>query len=146
MSLKRFYQTYEETQKSHPLSLDADMSPLEKAMNPPDRQDDVTEKLRHPDYGFVGAKRLDDGSYAAIVRLFTTVAICTGVSTWGYERRYCYKNLNLCLEAYEGLKGQADVPEGWIARRPEMPEDAERAYQKSLAEHRARNNLDSPDP
>ncbi len=90
---------------------------LDAILNPPDQQDDFTRDLL--DMGYSAAKRLPDGSYAALCRLITTNAICLGVDATGWERRFCYQDTAQCLHEWTALQTRADTPAGWIARRPE---------------------------
>ncbi len=90
---------------------------LDAILNPPDQQDDFTRDLL--DMGYSAAKRLPDGSYAALCRLITTNAICLGVDATGWERRFCYQDTAQCLHEWMALQTRADTPAGWIARRPE---------------------------
>lgn len=97
---------------------------LNTVLSPDDMQDDFTRELLQEDFGFIGAKRLEDGTYVGLIRLYSTVAICIGVDRYSaYRRRYCYKDLGACLAAYKALQTGDDVPKGWIARRPEHPDD-----------------------
>lgn len=97
---------------------------IQQVMNPPDRQDDFTRKLRTPDYGFVGAKRLDDGTYVGLQRLITTLAICIGIGPYtSYTKRYCFDDISVCLAEYEKIETPDYVPEGWVARRPKVDSD-----------------------
>ena len=68
-------------------------------------------------------RQLPDGSFAALSSLMFTTGLYLGVSRWGYERRYCYEDCELAQAAFYALKSEDDDPEGWIARRPETPED-----------------------
>jgi hypothetical protein len=129
-------------QDDHPLPLGAPVDHIKNVLCPQDRQDDLTAMLLGPDCGFVGAKRLDDGSYAVVQRLFSTAAIGLGVDCFGmFSNRYCFQNLQDCLSAWEELKTRDDEPEGWIARRPERPEDKEAEYQRTLAKFREQEAL-----
>lgn len=96
--------------------------PLSEVLSPDHMQDDFSRALvSSPDYGFVGAKRLDDGTYVGIKRLVTTIAICVGIDEISaYRRRYCYNDLKSCLAAYERICSGNEEPSGWIARRPEF--------------------------
>lgn len=99
---------------------------LQAVLSPPDRADGFTIELLKDDYGFMGAKLLDDGCYVGVKRLFSTVAIHIGIDRCtSFERRYCFKDLSKCLEQYALIKTKDDIPEGWIARRPAHPEDNE---------------------
>lgn len=91
---------------------------------PTNQRDSLTRVLRDQ-YGptYLAARRLPDGSYALLSRLFTTVAIHLGVDELGWQRRFCYQDMAECLHAWEHLQTRADEPEGWIARRPKVEED-----------------------
>ncbi len=94
------------------------MENLEEVLNPPGRQDEFTAWLRG-EACYLGAQRLPDGSYAALVRLITTAAIALDVDQWGWGRRFCYRDMSECLAAWAALTSRHDEPTGWIARRPE---------------------------
>lgn len=149
MSIDSTYRDFLEGM-NHPLKNVDSQSPVQKIMNPGDLQDDFTRQILHPDYGFIGAKRLPDGGYAGMLRLMRTVAIAMDIRDSGcFQRRYCFEDLNSCLAAYEGLKTRDDVPEGWIARRPELPEDAERKHKELMAKFakfEKNNPSDTPEP
>lgn len=99
-------------------------SMVQALMNPPDQQDDFTRKLHQWEYGFVGAKRLEDGTYVGLRRLAFTLAICIGVTeTDTFKRRYCFSDITLCIDEYVKITTGDDIPEGWIARRPPGPHD-----------------------
>ncbi len=91
-------------------------SDIDAILNPAAQQDDFTRYLR--DMGYSAAKRLPDGSYAALTRLLTTTAICLGVDGTGWARRFCYQDTAECIHAWQCLQTRADEPTGWIARRP----------------------------
>ncbi|MGE6322985.1 hypothetical protein ACQKEF_22400 [Pseudomonas oryzihabitans] len=96
------------------------MNTVQAALNPegPGQQDELTQWLRES-AGFKGAKRLSDGSYAGVISLITTYAICLQVDGGGYSRRFCFRDLSVCLSEYERLSSAYDTPQGWVARRPE---------------------------
>lgn len=96
------------------------MRALDAVMNPQggSQQDDFTVWLTHSE-GYLGAKRLECGTYVGLYRLITTISICIGITPLSpFTRRYCYDDLTLCLAAYEEIKNGTDIPEGWIASRP----------------------------
>lgn len=75
--------------------------------------------------GFIAVRRLPDDSIAGLVRLMTTTAICLGVTrTCVYERRFCFRDAGLAAHRFAELQSEDDTPEGWHARRPELPEDS----------------------
>lgn len=95
-------------------------SDLEKLLNPDGdgQQDEFTKKMRD-ELGYVGAKRLSDGTYIGLQPLMFTLAICMGVNRYSaYTRRYCYESGPDCLTAYQNITSKDDVPTGWIAKRP----------------------------
>lgn len=131
----------------HPLPFGKPVDHIKNALCPPDQQDDMTAQLLSPDCGYLGAKKLEDGSYAVIQRLFSTAAIGLGVDCYGMiSNRYCFRDLSDCLAAWDELKSCSDEPEGWIARRPERPEDKEAEYQRSLAKFLAQEALKNNGP
>jgi hypothetical protein len=62
-------------------------------------------------------KKLEDGSYATLLKLMYTTAICLDVTDSGYDARFCFEDRSKALEEFDKLKSCDDVPEGWIARR-----------------------------
>lgn len=100
---------------------------LDDLMNPPDRQDEFTARMRE-ELDFFGAKRLDDGTYVGLKRLMFTTAICIGTDEWTpQKRRYCFDrgDFTLRIDEYVKIATGEDTPEGWIARRPKPASDDE---------------------
>lgn len=95
---------------------------IDQRLNPKDCQDAFTEKLR-TEYGYLGAKRLEDGSYVAANRLMFTVAIYVGVDPLSFKRRYCFEDFSEFLANYEGLRSINTPVSGYIATRP-VPDGA----------------------
>lgn len=83
---------------------------------PPTEQDPFTSRMA-AEFGYHGARRLPDGTYAGIIKLVFTWAICLECHDTGHERRYCYEDLSVCLGAFSELRSGDSEPEGWIARR-----------------------------
>ena len=97
------------------------MDTVQDTMNPADRQDAFTQWMR-TEARFLAAKKLDDGTYAGILPLLFTHAICIGVTEiTAYAKRYCFDDGPTCLHEWSKLSQFTDEPEGWIARRPEQP-------------------------
>lgn len=94
---------------------------MDDVLNPPERQDEFTAWLRD-EAEYLAAQRLPDGSYAVLVRLMTTTAICLGVDKVGWARRFCYRDTAECLAAWQALTSRDDQPTGWIAKRPKDPD------------------------
>lgn len=100
-------------------------SPLYNLENPPDQQDEFTERMRS-EFGFFGAKRLADGTYVGLMKLAFATAICIGTDEMTpQKRRYCYTDFTQCIHEFVNITTGDDVPEGWIARRPKPPSDDE---------------------
>lgn len=105
------------------MAIDIDPSiSLAELMRPKDQQDDFTAWMLKENEGiYIGAKRLPDGSYAGIMKLAFTEAICLGVTRdCPAEKRYCFhpSNFTDMLLAFYKLKSQNDEPAGWISARP----------------------------
>lgn len=99
-----------------------EMTTVSETLNPdgPGQQDDFTKWMRS-DASFVGAKRLADGTYAGVLPLMFTHAICLGVTPLcAYQKRFCYEDTVVCLHEFSQLTSFDDEPEGWIARRPDV--------------------------
>ncbi len=85
------------------------------------QQGEFTEWMRGAQARFIGAKRLEDGSYAGVVRLINTHAICLGVTPGQpFQKRFCFEDISACLHEYSQLKSSHDEPSGWVARRPKL--------------------------
>lgn len=95
---------------------------LADIMRPADQQDDFTRWMLSENEGiFIGAKRLADGTYAGIMKLAFTEAICLGVTRdIPAEKRYCYEPSNFTgmLVAFHRLTSFDDEPTGWRSARP----------------------------
>lgn len=101
------------------------MESVHETLNPtgPGQQDEFTEWMRGPDARFVGAKRLPDGTYAGVLPLMFTYAICLGVTyEAAYQKRFCFEDTPVCLHEYSKLTSFNDEPSGWVARRPLIQE------------------------
>lgn len=74
---------------------------------------------------YIGAKKLPDGTYAGVIKLAFTEAICLGVTRdCAAEKRYCYDQLGNLLIAFHQLKSFNDEPTGWLSARPKpVPRD-----------------------
>lgn len=97
------------------------MESVQDTLNPsgPGQQDDFTAWMRSAEARFVGAKRLPDGTYAGVLPLLFTYAICLGVTRETYwKKRFCYEDTTVCLHEYSNLASFSDEPTGWVARRP----------------------------
>lgn len=73
--------------------------------------------------GYIDARVLPDGSIAGVQRLMFTTGLFLGCTAWGYGRRFCFKSDALAMRRFAELQSEDDTPEGWHARRPELPED-----------------------
>lgn len=76
--------------------------------------------------GYIDVRVLPDGSIAAVGELLTTRAIFLGCNAWGWERRFCFSDRALALQEFSKLQSEQDMPQGFIASRPELPEEIER--------------------
>jgi hypothetical protein len=75
---------------------------------------------------YLDVRILPDGSVAAVGNLLTTRALFLGCNAWGWERRFCFADRELALIRFSELQSENDIPEGFIASRPEMAEEIER--------------------
>ena len=75
--------------------------------------------------GYLMARVLPDGSVAAMQRTLSTFALFLGMTPWGFDSRYCFREAALARMRFNELQSEDDVPAGWIARRPERPEDVQ---------------------
>jgi len=92
--------------------------------NGPGQQDEFTKWMRGPEARFVGAKRLPDGTYAGVLGLMFTHAICMGVTyEAAYQKRFCYEDMTVCLHEFSLLASFNNEPAGWVARRPPIQAD-----------------------
>lgn len=93
---------------------------LQQQYTPEHQQDEFTEQLLTPDFGFIVAKRLDDGTYVGITQLMFTWGLCIGITQQSaYTKRFCFEDAAECLHEYSKLSDSQQEPTGWIARRPE---------------------------
>jgi hypothetical protein len=92
----------------------------------PERRPDIEAVLADPINLFMDWRQLEDGTYVALGRLAFTVGLFIGVGPiTPYKRRYCFADLRTATDEYLRMKTGQDLPSGWIARRPELPEDIE---------------------
>lgn len=97
---------------------------LAEVLRPPDQQDEFTAWMLTKDGGFVGAKKLPDGTYAGVVKLAFTDGICLDITQGGFcGRRFCYDHLGDCLVAFDKIVSKHDDPIGWVASRPKPQEE-----------------------
>jgi len=86
--------------------------------------------------GYLAAERLPDGRVIAVRELIYTHALCVGLDSFGFERRYCYERRADALHALQEWDGSGDPPGPWIKEKPSerlgpgATEDAKR-YAKS---------------
>lgn len=87
----------------------------------------ATEKaLNDPENRFLCWRQLDDGTYIALSRLATTIGLFVGVGPiTPFKRRYCFRDMATALGEYNDMTSADYEPTGWVARRPETPEDIE---------------------
>jgi hypothetical protein len=76
------------------------------------------ELARH--WGLLAVRELPDGSIAGIQRLMTTVSVVLGIDEWQWEYRFCYRDLQDAIQGLAQVQSVRDVPEGWIACRPQV--------------------------
>ena len=69
--------------------------------------------------GYLTSRQLEDGTWVGLVPLLFTTGIVINLDEMGYERRYCFEDIRVCISEYEKLKTIDDVPVGWIAKRPQ---------------------------
>lgn len=96
------------------------LTTLQSALNPatPGAQDAFTQRMRQ-ELGFIGAKRLEDGTYVGLQPLLFTLAICVGVTEQAaYQRRYCYEDASEAIGNYERMNSRDFTPSGYVATRP----------------------------
>ncbi|MNL07787.1 hypothetical protein D3C87_1284780 [compost metagenome] len=100
---------------------------LAEILHPDDQQDEFTKWMLKENEGvYIGAKRLPDGTYAGVMRLAFTEAICLGVThQCPAEKRYCFEpgDFAAMLIAFDKLTSFNDEPVGWIASRPKAQEE-----------------------
>jgi hypothetical protein len=70
--------------------------------------------------GFLDIRRLPDGSVAGVQPQVTTWSLVLGVTHWGWRYRFCYETLCDALAAFRSVQGESDIPDGWLACRPEV--------------------------
>lgn len=70
-------------------------------------------------WGAIG-RELPDGSVAVVERLTTTWSLILGVTEWEWHYRFCYAKKADAIAALETIQSENDVPEGWLACRPQV--------------------------
>jgi hypothetical protein len=76
----------------------------------------LLETLKAEDY-YQNLRVLDDGTIVGTGKLMYTTAIYIGLTSTGFERRYCYQDLAALKTSLQSLKTIDDEPQGWIAKR-----------------------------
>lgn len=76
----------------------------------------LAELKRH--WAFTHIKQLADGTIIGLGELMFTRAIYFDVELNGYDRRYCYKDINLAVDQFHAIESGETRPVGWIATRP----------------------------
>ena len=69
--------------------------------------------------GYEHIRKLDDGTWVGIVPLMFSVGLCMGLDRIGWDRRYCYEDRALAVAEIAKLERGDQVPQGWIAKRPQ---------------------------
>ncbi|MBB4861237.1 hypothetical protein HNP46_000048 [Pseudomonas nitritireducens] len=96
---------------------------LEKVINPPEAQDEHTAFLRAQ--GYRGAKRLEDGTYAVLIQLFSTVAIGLHVTRSSLGLRFCFSSFVDGMAQWEQLTTSNAELEDFLTARPVDLKDRE---------------------
>lgn len=68
--------------------------------------------------GYTDIRRLKDG-WVAILPQIGLFALCAGLDSSGYPRRYDYHGIKRCREEIKLMKSIHDEPTGWQRRLPE---------------------------
>jgi len=82
----------------------------------PKRKHNLTKRMLL-DYGYDNVRQLDDGTWIGTQELFTTTALFIGLDETGWNKRYCYDDIDKLFDSYLTMNSIADVPRGWIAMR-----------------------------
>ncbi|OSZ75462.1 hypothetical protein CAP37_08660 [Hydrogenophaga sp. IBVHS1] len=98
------------------------MVPSQFAAVAPDPECETIQQLGN----YLQVRRLPDGSIAALQDLLFTRALFLGCTYWGWERRFCFSDRERAASEFNKLVSDEDIPEGWIARRPDRPVGATR--------------------
>lgn len=81
--------------------------------------DDELEYLKDT-WKLIAIRELPDGSVAGVQRLMTTFSLMLGIEAEYWTYRYCYEHVTHALLALRTVTGEKDVPNGWVACRPEV--------------------------
>lgn len=76
--------------------------------------------------GYLGARRLPDGSVAVLIPLMFTLAVGLGAtpSSSFTTRRFCFEDPQQALNEFNRVTSKDQILEGWIASRGlEIPEN-----------------------
>lgn len=68
---------------------------------------------------YLRVRILPDGTVAGLGELLTTRAIHLDLDMYGWSRRYCFADRDLASQRFDELQSADDVPQGFIASRPE---------------------------
>lgn len=85
---------------------------------PVDMDDDQFRAFLAKD-GYTHIRRLDDGTWVALVSLIFATGLCMGLDRFGWARRYDYDDPGRAIVELIKLERGDQVPAGWIDRRPE---------------------------
>lgn len=81
--------------------------------------DEFKAFLESPECKYLHVRKLDDGTWAGIIKFFHTWGICTEINMVGYGRRYCYTTEAQAIAEFGKMQSLDDIPEGWERRLPE---------------------------
>ena len=84
--------------------------------------DEIVEYLK-PMYRDV--RVLPDGTVAALVDLITTRSIMLDCDEFSFKRRFCFSSRALADQRFAELQSAQDIPQGYVARRPEWEDRAD---------------------
>ena len=78
------------------------------------REDQILATLKTE---YQNVRVLEDGTIVGTSKLLFTTALYIGLNEWGWERRYCYQDLDALYESLKALRTVDDEPHGYIAKR-----------------------------
>ena len=68
--------------------------------------------------GYVELRLLPTGKWAAISNMLFTTGLLVGLTSTGYERRFCYEKWIDACSALHSWDGNGDPPGPWIKEKP----------------------------
>lgn len=79
---------------------------------------DLTDLLLYAAHGYHPIRELPDGTIIGVQRMLFTHGLFVGLTTSGYERRFCYPDRKSAELALMEWNGEGDPPGPWVKEKP----------------------------